>query len=109
MEQPAVKNSCRYCHRPFQMKKKNQEFCCPEHRALFWKHGSMTYEKLWAQFERKIAAELAPLRVMIAAADVRLTALERPALDTVGYSPDQWDEIRQDAEYRAKRGGGAAA
>lgn len=63
--------TCRYCRRPFRIKKKNQQFCTPEHRKLFWKHGSLPFEKLWAQIENKIAAALGPLVSRIEVLELR--------------------------------------
>lgn len=65
--------TCRYCQLPFVAKKPNQEFCSPDHRKAFWKHGTLPFEKLMATVEARIAA---PLRLRVAEMEARINVVE---------------------------------
>jgi hypothetical protein len=64
---------CRYCRGEFYPRKtggKEQYFCCESHRKMFWKSGSLPFDKLVVRFERFVQALVADLRDRIDALEV---------------------------------------
>ena len=62
---------CKYCRMEFQPKQKHQEFCEPSHKKMFWKRGSLPFQKMMdaARREARLIVEtaLAPLRARVEA------------------------------------------
>jgi hypothetical protein len=101
---------CKYCRGLFIPFQKHQEFCVDTHRKLYWKYGTIPFEKLSRRLELKIESELAPLRA-------RVDALEHGAdigmgerAPSLAYRLDELERLaREAAARRSDRNGGAAA
>ena len=57
---------CRYCKGLFIPFQKSQLFCTESHRKLYWKYGTIPFEKLARRLELRFENEVAPLRARVA-------------------------------------------
>lgn len=125
---------CRYCKGLFIPFQKSQLFCTESHRKLYWKYGTIPFEKLARRLGLRFENEVEPLRARVAELERLVTearAESSRALYQVGQleeaarvareianDPDagepaciDWESIdraNREAETR-KSGGGAAA
>lgn len=47
------KKRCRYCKGLFDPIQPTQDFCKPEHRKAFWKHGALPFDKLLVRIDKE--------------------------------------------------------
>ena len=56
---------CNYCKGLFVPFQSHQKFCCENHQKLYWKYGTIPFEKLARRLENRFDEEVAPLRARV--------------------------------------------
>jgi hypothetical protein len=70
---------CNYCKGLFVPFQSHQKFCCENHQKLYWKYGTIPFEKLARRLELRFDAEVVPLRARVVELEESVQALSESA------------------------------